>query len=252
MPGVPLDLASAGLVLLGAAIAGFTTGFAGFGTALVSAGLWFHALPAAMVPPLVVLCSIAAQAVGLLSVRKSFAWGRAAPFLIGGAVGVPIGVAALATATPELLRTAVGGFLVLYAAWQLLLRRPPRIGEVGGRPADGAIGLAGGVLGGFAGLSGPLPLVWLQLRGLEPDAQRATYQPFNTVVMSLAGLWMAVMGQITPEVLVVAAMALPVTLGAAFLGARAYLGVSPTTFRRVVSALLLASGMVLLGRALVG
>ena len=33
------------IVLLGALLAGFTTGFAGFGTGLVASGLWFHALP---------------------------------------------------------------------------------------------------------------------------------------------------------------------------------------------------------------
>ena len=45
------DPASLAFVLIGALLAGFTTGFAGFGTGLVAAGLWFHALPAEMVPP---------------------------------------------------------------------------------------------------------------------------------------------------------------------------------------------------------
>ena len=47
------DPASLAFVLIGALLAGFTTGFAGFGTGLVAAGLWFHALPTEMVPPLV-------------------------------------------------------------------------------------------------------------------------------------------------------------------------------------------------------
>ena len=75
-----VDTASLALVLLGAAIAGFTTGFAGFGTGLVASGLWFHALPAAMVPPLVVLSSVAAQIMGLLTLRPTFDWPRATPF----------------------------------------------------------------------------------------------------------------------------------------------------------------------------
>lgn len=38
MTAVPLDAAGAAIVVLGALIAGFTTGFAGFGTGLVASG----------------------------------------------------------------------------------------------------------------------------------------------------------------------------------------------------------------------
>ena len=39
---------------------GYGYGFAGFGTGLVASGLWLQALPAALVPPLVALNSVAA------------------------------------------------------------------------------------------------------------------------------------------------------------------------------------------------
>ena len=52
-------------------------------------------VPIAM-PPLLALAGVAAQIVGLVTVRKSFDWSRAMPYLAGGAVGVPLGVAALA------------------------------------------------------------------------------------------------------------------------------------------------------------
>jgi hypothetical protein len=72
VPGPLLDVATLAVVLVGALVAGFTTGFAGFGTGLVASGLWFYALPASMVPPLVILASVAGQIVGLVSGRKSF------------------------------------------------------------------------------------------------------------------------------------------------------------------------------------
>lgn len=240
------------VALLGALVAGFTTGFAGFGTGLVSSGLWFHALPAPMVPPLVALASIAAQAIGLVTVRRAFDWRRAAPFLAGGAVGVPLGVGALKLASPELLRLSVGCFLVAYAVFQLAGAARRSIGAWGGRGADGAIGMGGGLLGGFAGLSGPLPLVWLQLRGGSSTEQRAVYQPFNMVVLGLASAGMAISGQIDSPVLAVAALCLPVTLLGAWIGARAYTGVSEATFRRVVLALLLCSGTILVGQSAPG
>ena len=150
----PLALA---IVTAGALIAGFTTGFAGFGTGLVASGLWFHALPAGMVPPLVALASVAAQIVGLVTVRKSFNWHRTKPYLAGAVIGVPLGVVALAAASPFILRTAIGALLIAYSSYQLFKRRAHEIGDWGGKTADGVIGVGGGFLGGFAGLSGPLP-----------------------------------------------------------------------------------------------
>lgn len=250
MPDNPFDLATLAIVLIGALVAGFTTGFAGFGTGLVASGLWFHALPAAMVPPLVVLASVAGQLVGLVAVRKSFDWSHAAPYLVGGAIGVPFGVAALALASPSLLRTSVGLFLIAYAAYQLVWRRKHWIGAWGGRIADGLVGVGGGFLGGFAGLSGPLPLIWLQLRGGDGDRQRATYQPFNLIVLALATGGMVLSGQITSQVMWIAFLCLPATLIGAAVGARIYTGVSARTFQRVVLCLLLASGCILIAQSI--
>lgn len=239
------DPAAMAIVLAGALIAGFTTGFAGFGTGLVASGLWFHALPAPMVPPLVALASVAAQLMGLAAVRRSFEWARALPYLTGGVIGLPFGVLALGLASPELLKLTVGGFLALYAASQLIGLARTQIGNWGGRTADGAVGIAGGWLGGFAGLSGALPLVWLQMRGGPTAQQRATYQPFNLIVLSLASLGMALTGSLDRQVATVALLCLPATLGGAWIGVRLYAKVDDTLFRRVVLLLLLVSGVFL-------
>ena len=250
MLGTTLDLPTLTIIVVGAIVGGFVTGLAGFGTALVASGLWFHALPATMVPPLVALSSVAAQIMGLITVRKAFEWSRASPYLVGGAIGVPLGIAALASASPLVLRTSVGAFLIVYAAYQLFGRRNCEIASWGGKCADSLIGVAGGFLGGFAGLSGPLPLIWLQLRGGKPDSQRAIYQPFNLIVLTLAGFGMAVSGQITMPTLWISFLCLPATLAGAWIGARLYVGVSARTFQRVVLCLLLTSGAILLGQAL--
>lgn len=246
MLAASLDFSALAIVVVGAFIAGFTTGLAGFGTGLVASGLWFHALPATMVPPMVALGSVVAQFVGMVTVRKAFNWRRVAPFLLGGAIGVAPGVAALSAASPVLLKLSVGAFLVVYAMYQLSNRLGWNIGEWGGRMADGVVGLGGGFLGGFAGLSAPLPVMWLQMRGGSRQQQRALYQPFNMVVLALASLGMAVSGQITVDVLRLSALCLPATLIGAWIGARVYVGVSEQTFQRVVLFLLLVSGLILI------
>ncbi|HRD78012.1 MAG TPA: sulfite exporter TauE/SafE family protein, partial [Hyphomicrobiaceae bacterium] len=86
----------------------------------------------------------------------------------------------------------------------------------------------------------------LQLGGGSPDQQRAIYQPFNLVVLALASLAMIVSGQMSARIVPVALLCLPVTLAAAWIGARLYVGLSPETFKRIVLCLLLASGCILL------
>jgi len=236
------DAPALALVLLGALAAGFISGFAGFGTALVASGFWFHALPAPLVPPLVVIAGVTGQLVGFLKVRRAFAWGRALPFILPGLAGVPLGVAALAVASPAMLRLTVGLFLAAYAAFRLAGLARLSIGGWGGRPADAVVGLVSGALGGFAGLSGALPLVWLQMRGGPSTEQRATYQPFNLVILGMAVAGMAVAGEIGAGVLTLAGLCLPVTLAAAWLGAHSYGRLSEAAFRQVVLGLLLVSG----------
>ena len=244
---IALDATALILVGFGALLAGFTTG-------LVTSGVWFHVLPPETVPPLVALSSVAAQLVGLIAVRKAFDWRRAGPFLAGGAAGVPVGVATLSAVSPLLLRTVIGVFLLTYANIELFGRSGLRFPSLKSRPADGCIGLGGGFLGGFAGLSGPLPLIWLQLtdRNASADAHRAIYQPFNHVILTLAGIGMAIAGQITADVLLIAVICLPATLLGSWIGARLYKRISANRFRRLVLALLLISGTILIVQAFGG
>jgi len=244
------DPAALALVLLGALAAGFISGFAGFGTALIASGFWFHVLPPSLVPPLVVLAGVTGQLVGFLKVRRAFRWGQALPFILPGMAGVPLGILALSLASPDALRLTVGLILAAYAAFRLAGLARRSIGGWGGRPADAAVGFVSGVLGGFAGLSGALPLVWLQMRGGLSAEQRATYQPFNLAILGLVAAGMGLAGQIGPQVLTVAGLCLPVTLASAWLGAHAYGRVSEAAFRLVVLGLLLTSGAGLIAQAL--
>lgn len=236
------------VVLLGALIAGFTTGFAGFGTGLVASGLWFHVLPASEVPPLVALTSVVAQIVGLITIRRAFDWQRATPFLVGGAVGVPIGVLTLTIASPGFIRAAAGLFLVFYGFYRLSsvghrLRVRSR-----NRQADGVVGMAGGVLGGFAGLGGPLPMIWLQLQGGTTESQRATYQPFNLIVLLLASIGMAIAGHIDERVIGIFLCCIPITLIGARIGVSVYHRVADQTFHNTIVVLLLFSGIILVAQ----
>ena len=233
------------IVFAGALLAGFVNGLAGFGTGLVALGLWLHVIDPLLAAPLVVVCSVIAQLLSLLTVRPPFSLARLWPFLVGGVAGVPIGVMALAHIETQTFRAAVGLFLVCYCAFTLLSRRLPVI-DAGGRPADGAVGFAGGILGGAAGLSGVLPTVWCGLKGWGKAEQRAVYQPFNLTILSFALVSYAASGVLTADVGRLVLISLPGTVLGVWLGVKAYGRVDDRQFRRIVLWLLLTSGGVLI------
>jgi len=231
-------------LLAGALLAGFVNGLAGFGTGLVALGLWLHVVDPVLASPLVVICSVAAQLLSLVSVRPTFNLARLWPFLLAGVLGVPVGVMALNHIETETFRSALGVFLVVYCAAMLASRRLP-VFDRGGRPADGAVGFVGGILGGAAGLSGALPTIWCGLKGWGKTEQRAVYQPFNLSILSWALIAQAQQGFITAEVGRLTLICLPGTVAGVWLGVKAFGRVDDRQFRLIILWLLLASGGVL-------
>ena len=68
--------------------------------------------------------------------------------------------------------------LLVFPAALYFIRKPMAF-QFGGRLADAAVGFAGGILGGLAGLSGPLPTLWASMRGWSKDQRRGVFQIFN-------------------------------------------------------------------------
>lgn len=101
------------------------------------------------------------------------------------------------------------------------------------------------MLGGLAGLSGPLPTVWATLRGWSKDERRGVFQVFNLAVLTATVASHAVSGLLTAEVGRLAFAALPGTFVGAWLGARTYRRLSDQRFHEVVLGLLGISGLTL-------
>jgi uncharacterized protein len=152
------------LLFVGALAGGFVSGLAGFGTALMALGIWLYVVPPSIAVPLVLICSIVSQTSTLPGFWRSIDFRLVWPFLIGGVAGVPFGTLLIAHADPRIFKLGVGLLLLVFPA-ALYFNRKPIALSIGGRVADGVIGFAGGILGGVAGLSGPLPTLWASVRG---------------------------------------------------------------------------------------
>jgi uncharacterized membrane protein YfcA len=230
------------LLLFGALAGGFVSGLAGFGTALMALGIWLYVLPPSIVVPLVLICSIVAQTSTLPGIWRSIDFRLVWPFLLGGLAGVPLGTMLVAYADPDTFKLSVGALLLVFPA-ALYFNRSPTAFHFGGRIADAGIGFAGGVLGGLAGLSGPIPILWASVRGWGKDQRRGVFQTFNWTVLSAALCLQAGTGFITPEIIWLALLTLPATIFGAWLGARTYHALSDNNFRDVVLGLLFLSGV---------
>ena len=234
----------AGFILLvaGALAGGFVSGLAGFGTALMALGIWLYVMPPSVAVPLVLICSVISQVWTLPSMWRSFDLTLIWPFVIGGLAGVPLGTRLVAHADPNVFKLTIGVFLLVFPVLLHFNRDLPAI-HFGGKLADGAIGFAGGILGGLAGLSGPLPILWASIRGWGKDERRGVFQLFNFTVLAAALALQIFAGMVDTRLIWLSLIAFPGTILGAWLGARVYHAMSDKNFNDLVLMLLFLSGV---------
>jgi uncharacterized membrane protein YfcA len=232
-------------VIAGALAGGIVNGLTGFGTALTAMGLWLYAIPPTVAASLAIICSSISQLQTLHLIWRTILWRRVLTFMLPGLLGVPIGTFLLPHIDPRLFKMSVGIFLVAYSSY-VLARKVQFNSGWGGSAADGVVGFGGGVLGGIAGLSGVLPIVWTDIRGWTKEQRRAVVQGFNIAILWFALVSHAASGLLTRQVLLQAAIALPGTIGGAWLGGYLYRRLADRGYQRIVMALLLISGGVLI------
>lgn len=202
--------------LLGAALAGgLARGFSGFGAALIFVPLASVALGPQGAAPLMLLVEAVAivaltPAAWRLADRPQVGW-----LALGALLGTPLGAAILVHADPRSLRWGIAVAILLLlgllvSGWRL--RGRPSL------PATLGVGLAGGVLGGVAMVSGPPVMAYL-LGQAEPVRQvRASFALYLAAGGLIAGIAYAQAGLLT------AALALPFLVTAPVYGLGIWLG----------------------------
>lgn len=233
------------LVAVGAALAGFAQGVSGFAFALVALSVWAWGVDPRLAVVLSVFGSLVGQLVTLPFVWRGFSLRAALPFILGGLVGVPIGAQLVGAADPNLFKFCLGLFLVAYCPLMLLLKPDLRF-SWGGRVADTTIGWIGGVLGGMAAISGPVPTLWTTLRGWSKDEQRGILQGFNIAMHTATLTVYLIAGTIEPAMLGALALTGVVLVPFAIAGVLVFKRLTTIGFRRVVLVGLTASGLVLI------
>jgi uncharacterized protein len=232
-------------VIAGALIAGFVQGLSGFGFSLTAMALWAWTLDPRLAAVLAVFGSLTGQVFAAVTVRRGFDLKRLLPFVIGGLAGLPVGIWLLPQLDAALFKALLGSVLVIVCPMMFFAHRLPRVTH-GGRVADAASGVAGGVLGGLGGFTGVVPTLWCTLRGYEKDVQRSVIQNFNLATLAAIFAGYVATGLVRREDLPLFALLVPAVLVPVFFGARLYIGISDVAFRKVVLGLLFMSGLAML------
>jgi uncharacterized protein len=224
--------------------AAFISGLAGFAFAPIIAAVFLHILTPVETVTLISGFGMIVQGIAVWQLRSALDWRRLAPFLIGAALGIPLGVAILRWADVRQVKLGVGLFLVLFAVYGLTR---PAFAPVrgGGKLLDGAVGFVNGVLGGVAGIPGILVVMWTTLRRWPNDVQRTVFQPLAVASYAMIALWLGAGGAITAETITLFLLGLPALLAGTWLGLKLYARLDQDNFRRIVLLMLLLAGLLL-------
>ena len=231
-------------IAAGAFAGGFVNGLSGFGMAMAAIVFWLQAVSPATASSLAAICAVVAHAQSVSIIFRHIDVRRLAPFIVAGLVGIPLGTWLLVRIDEPTFRVGIGAVMVVYCI--VMLSGRFRLKADPGRIADTGVFLAGGILGGLAGLSGALPAMWAGLRGWGKDERRAIFQPYNMAILSVAVVAHLFAGLFTPELMRSLLVAIPVTLIGAHLGKALYRRLHDHHFDRAVLAILLAGGILTL------
>jgi uncharacterized protein len=239
-----------GLFLSATFIGGLTSGLAGFAMGFVVSGIWLHIITPIQTVTLIVGYGFFTQGYGVWKLRHALSWRNVAPYIIGGAIGVPIGTMLLTSINPAYLRIGVGVLLVLYSSYGLA--RPVLKPVQAGALADGGIGFLNGLVSGLTGLPGLVVTIWCQIRGWPKDVQRTIFQPVMLGAIAVNAVSLTIAGTITAETVRLYVLGLPFLLAGLWSGFKLYGKLDDAAFRRVILLLLMLSGLALIVPAVAG
>ena len=146
-----MDALHLAIFLIATFAGALVTGLTGFAFGLVVSSAWLFILTPAEAASLIVAFGLIVQGYAVWKFRHALDWRKFWPFIVGGALGVPLGVAVLTSVNPGYVRAAIGAFLVVFSLYSLF--RPPLHVTSAGPLADAGVGFLNGALSGLSGLS---------------------------------------------------------------------------------------------------
>ena len=125
------------VLAVGAAVAGLVQGISGFAFAMVAMSIWVWGVDPQLAAVMAVFGGLTGQIISVIRVRRGWHLQLLWPFVLGSAVGIPIGTRLLPLLDPNRFKLVLGGMLVVCCSAMLATSRLPRItsGGMGAMPA---------------------------------------------------------------------------------------------------------------------
>jgi uncharacterized protein len=232
------------LVVAAIFLASAVSSIAGFAFSAVCGAMLFHlSSDPVQIVQIMIVCSIANQTAMVWSLKRSIEWRELGVFLIGGAVGLPFGIAVLLTLDHHVYTHVLGVFLVVYGVY--MLARKPWVVRRQSVGFDVFAGFLGGVTGGAAGFPGAFVTIWCGFKGWNKERQRAMFQPFILIMQVAALVSISLLRHSSGKTAFAPAnlLCIPAGLLGTSVGMTLYKRLSDNHFARAVNLLMIVSGV---------
>jgi len=229
----------------------FAQGVSGFGSMLIAMPLLTMVFPLKFSAAMMSLLGFPVSFYIFYHNRAGIDWKEVVWIAAGSLAGIPIGLWTLGSVDPRLVMRCVGGLVVVYAAYALLLE--PRLLRRKARHESNVLaslfgGLCAGVLGGAFNTSGPPLILYGDWLHWPRERFRAILQGVFLVqgILVLSGHVLA--GNIESRMFFFFAVSIPaITLGL-YIGHRVDRKIRPEHFRYIVLGMLVVLGLSLVVR----
>lgn len=237
--------ALAGIAVLGSIVFGIT----GFGAALVTIPLATHMVPLQFALALFVLMDLAnAFRIGFENPKHAvrYEWTRMVPTIL---LGTAVGATLLLRLPRQAATLALGVFVLVFALYSLVRR--PEVRKIIAAPWAYVAGFAGGITSTLFGAGGPPYAMYLSNRGLTKEQYRATLGLATLTSISLRTVAFFLTGfLLDPQVWLCAVAIVPAGLIGLWAAGFLFRRISRDGLMRVVTLMLVVSGVSLIVRAL--
>lgn len=230
----------AGFIFL---LAGFVQGLTGFGSALVAIPLLSFILDIKTAVPLCMLNGLIITSYLAITLRRHLDRNKIMPLLIGALPGIAVGVYLLKEVDGTFIRYGIGGLLLCYSLYNLIINpRPLNPGRAWGYLA----GFLTGTIGAAFSAGGPPAIIYTTLTSWNKDEIKATLTGFFVVNGYLTVMVHAASGITTMNTLKIFAFTAPFVLIGTTIGSRISGRINRGTYLQLIYFFLIVMGVMMI------
>ena len=223
-------------------LSGFLQGLIGFGAAMIAMPLLALIMNTKTAVAACNLCCIGMNILMCYTLRGQVDRRKILPLIVGSIPGVAVGTATLQMVDEQMITLMLGGLVVAYALYSLLIK--PVVLRIS--PNWGFLaGLLTGYVGSVTSAGGPPSAVYTSLMGWEKDELKGTLSAFFLFAGVTVAAGHFICGLTTPEVLGLSGEALPFILLGAYWGNLYANRVNEASYRKAVLVILVLMGLAL-------